>query len=76
MTEHEKTTTYCTQLRARALPAAARWVFNEVLAAMQNAEELGGPQGPAYLDLMQAVIDEATHRQQVYRQILAEQPDL
>jgi hypothetical protein len=44
------------------LPSSARWIFEYVLEAMQNAEELGGPEGEDYLALMNAIIEEATRR--------------
>lgn len=72
MTDNKERISYCTQVRARELTPAARIVFNEVLAAMQDAEELGGPEGEAYLDLMQAIIDEAAMRQQNCAERLAD----
>lgn len=74
MTDSKEKTSYCTQVRARELGSSARFVFNEVLAAMQDAEELGGPTGKAYLDLMQAIIDEAAMRQQTCAERLAGDP--
>lgn len=44
------------------LPAAAKRVFNAVTAAMQGAEEIGGPEGEEYIALMQAIIREAEER--------------
>lgn len=75
MTDNKEKTSYCTQVRARELTFSARFVFDEVLAAMQDAEELGGPTGEAYLDLMQAIIDEASMRRQSYAEILAHKAD-
>ncbi|MBE7508526.1 MAG: hypothetical protein HS101_19900 [Planctomycetia bacterium] len=75
MTDNKERTSYCTQVRARELTPSARFVFNEVLAAMQDAEELGGPDGEAYLDLMQAIIDEAALRQQNCAERLADKAD-
>ena len=40
----------------------AQDIFRNVLDAMQNAEELGGPEGPDYSNLMQAIADEARTR--------------
>lgn len=37
-------------------------IFNSVVEAMQAAEELGGPDGQEYLDLMDAIQDEARGR--------------
>jgi hypothetical protein len=44
------------------LTITARDIFQSVLDAMQNAEELGGPEGQDYSHLMQAVADEARNR--------------
>lgn len=49
------------------LQGAARWIFQEVLASMQDAEELGGPDGPDYVALMEAIIEEATERREYFR---------
>jgi len=38
--------------------------LNPVLAAMQNAEEMGGPEGTEYIDLMSAIATEAITRLQ------------
>jgi len=53
--------------RINRLPFPARWIFEEVLEAMQNAEELGGPEGDHYLALMDAIIEEAQERRDYYR---------
>lgn len=53
--------------RIQRLPFAARWVFEHVLDAMQNAEELGGPEGDHYVALMDAIIEEAAERRDYYR---------
>lgn len=42
-------------------PAAAQ-VYRDVLVAMQNADELGGPEGMAYVALMLAISTEALKR--------------
>ena len=76
MKHRENSSTYCTQANARKLSPSARHVFNGVLAAIQDAEELGGPEGFAYLELMQAIIDEANFRMCSYREILADQVSL
>jgi hypothetical protein len=53
--------------RIQRLPLSARWVFEQVLDAMQNAEELGGPEGEHYAALMDAIIEEAAERRDYYR---------
>lgn len=53
--------------RIRRLAFPARWVFERVLDAMRNAEELGGPEGDHYVALMDAIIEEATERRDYYR---------
>jgi len=55
------------QDRINKLPFPARWIFKEVLEAMQNAEELGGPEGDHYLALMDAIVQEATERRDYYK---------
>ena len=40
----------------------ARVIFNQVLSAMQDAEEIGGVEGDEYLDLMEAIRHEAVKR--------------
>ncbi len=47
-------------------------IFQQVLAAMQAAEELEGPSGEDYLHLMERIADEARTRASVYRGVLAE----
>lgn len=44
------------------LRPSARWILEEVLDALQDAEEIGGPEGQDYIDLMVAVAEEATDR--------------
>ena len=41
-------------------------IFKEVLAAMQDAEEMGGPEKSDYMDLMVAIIREASERISYY----------
>lgn len=41
---------------------AGSMIFDEVRNAMQNAEELGGPEGLNYIALMNAIIAEASGR--------------
>lgn len=48
--------------RIGRLPLAARLAFIEALACLQNFEEIGGPEGHEYLDLMMAIIEEAWER--------------
>ena len=43
------------------------WIFRNVLDAMQDAEELGGPEGQDYIDFMEAVIAEARRRIEAFR---------
>lgn len=53
--------------RLQRLPLPTRWVFERVLDAMQDAEELGGPEGDHYVALMVAIVEEATERRDYYR---------
>jgi hypothetical protein len=47
--------------------AYAGWrIFAQVLAAMQDAEEIGGPEKADYMDLMVAIIHEASQRISCY----------
>lgn len=41
-------------------------IFDDVLEAMQQAEEMGGPEGPDYLILMRRIRDEAQKRFDTY----------
>lgn len=52
----------------------AEEIFQSVFDAMQPAEELGGPSGDEYLQLMERIIQEAQQRADTYRQILLESP--
>ena len=45
---------------------AARDILARVLAVLQEAEELGAPDGVAYVELMEAVAKEATTRLATY----------
>lgn len=47
---------------ASKLAYPGRRIFAQVLAAMQDAEEIGGPEKSDYLDLMVAIIREASER--------------
>ena len=40
----------------------ARVIYNQVLSAMQDAEEIGGVEGDEYLELMLAIKQEAIKR--------------
>lgn len=53
--------------RLHQLRGPAKWIFEEVLTSMQNAEELGGPEGPDYVALMEAIIQEAAERREYFR---------
>lgn len=64
---YERVYPSCTTERIRRLPFASRWIFELVLDAMQNAEELGGPEGDQYVALMEAIIQEATERREYLR---------
>lgn len=50
------------EARLAFLHPCARPTFIEVLAAIQRADEVGGPEGDEYLRLMDAVIEEAKER--------------
>lgn len=63
------------QERINALPFAARRIYEQVLDTMQDAEEIGGPEGEEYVALMQAIIDEASERQSTCRTFIDEQTD-
>ena len=47
--------------------SVSREIFVDVLEAMQNAEELGGPEGQEYSDLMEAIAAEAKTRLENYQ---------
>lgn len=51
---------------ASELTYPGRGIFEQVLAAMQDAEEIGGPEKSDYLDLMVAIIREASKRISYY----------
>lgn len=51
---------------ASELTFPGRRIFAQVLAAMQDAEEIGGPEQSDYLDLMVAIIREASERISCY----------
>lgn len=52
------------------LPAYSQEIFENVKKAMQDAEEIGGPEGDDYMNLMQAIIEEANERQVAYFHML------
>ena len=43
-----------------------RTIFERVLAAMQEAEEIGGPEGDEYVALMNQIATEALRRQAAF----------
>ncbi len=47
---------------ASELACPGRRIFGQVLTAMQDAEEIGGPERSDYMDLMVAIIREASER--------------
>jgi hypothetical protein len=51
---------------ASELAYPGRMIFVQVLVAMQDAEEIGGPEKSDYLDLMVAIIREASERISCY----------
>ncbi len=48
-------------------------IFARVIEAMQDAEEIGGPEGQDYLDLMQSIAAEAQRRMKTYSQNVKDQ---
>lgn len=46
--------------------------FKDVMTAMQNAEEAGGPEGKEYMKLMKEIAKEAIRRRAVYSRRLRE----
>lgn len=57
---------YARNSAASELTYPSRHTFMQVLAAMQDAEELGGPEEADYMDLMVAIIREASERISCY----------
>jgi hypothetical protein len=57
---------YARNAEASELAYPARLTFVHVLAAMQDAEEMGGPEKADYMDLMVAIIREASERISYY----------
>lgn len=49
------------------MDAAAKMLFDQVREVLQRAEELGGPDGASYLELMDAVATEARKREAIAR---------
>lgn len=50
------------QLKHEELTPEADLILDEVLEQMQQAEEMGGPEGPAYVQLMIAISAECNTR--------------
>jgi len=48
----------------------AEKILAEVIFAMQAAEEIGGPEGSDYLDLMESIANEASKRRWTYRAVV------
>lgn len=44
-------------------------IFQNIMDAMQKAEEMGGPQDQEYVELMRAVADEAKQRIRNFRRM-------
>lgn len=59
---------------AATMKAAARLVYDDVMAAMQNAEEIGGPGGLDYFNLMRAIREECARRIYTYSDIRHTEP--
>ena len=53
--------------------SAAKWIFQDVLDAMQNADEMGGPEIDGYIQLMGAIERVARSRK---NQAKINRPDL
>lgn len=49
------------------MKGTAMQVYDKVIEAMQPAEDIGGPEGEAYLELMGAIAGEANKRAMAYR---------
>lgn len=50
-------------------------IYNDVLTAMKNAEEMGGPEGTDYIELMERIAIEATQRANNCREVLGQRND-
>lgn len=48
----------------------AKMFYDKILVAMQECEEIGGPEREEYFEVMRAVSLEAQQRADTYRQIL------
>lgn len=46
------------------------------MSTLQNAEEMGGPEGPDYLRLMEEISAECLRRRDVYKARLESEPEL
>lgn len=66
-TVYEPVYTPSQRVRLARLSSTARVIFTDVLAGIQQAEEIGGPEGQDYLLLMEAVMEEATERRDYCR---------
>lgn len=52
------------------MSATAKEIFDNVIKALQDAEEMGGPEGEDYLALMRAISNEALARAENYRDVI------
>jgi len=64
---YEPTHTWSQCDRIARLSPSARRLFLDILTIMKEAELLSGPHNQEYLELMQAVIDDASERQDICR---------
>lgn len=73
--DHAKATRFSISGTARTFYdfPPARMILAAVREAMQDAEEIGGPEGEGYLALMEAIAAEANTRRAIYLQTLANQ---
>jgi hypothetical protein len=56
------------EMRGPNLSGVAERIYREVMRTMQEAEELGGPEGQNYIELMRAISQEAQKRIEVFRE--------
>lgn len=66
-TVYEKVYSPAQEARLTRLCPSGRHCLMYVLAAMQTAEIIGGPEGEEYLTLMEAIVEEATERRDYCR---------